>query len=72
MSRDSSVSIATGYGMDDREGGSLGPGRVRNVIYSTLSRPVLGPTLPPIQWVPGTLSTGVIAVEACSCPLTSN
>jgi hypothetical protein len=28
-------------------------------LSTTLSRPVLGPTQPPIQWVPGALSLGV-------------
>jgi hypothetical protein len=29
------------------------------VLSSTASRPTLGPTQPPIQWVAGALSTGV-------------
>jgi hypothetical protein len=28
-------------------------------LFSTASRPVLGPIRPPIQWVPGNLSLGV-------------
>jgi hypothetical protein len=30
-----------------------GPGRVKNVLFSTSSRSALEPTQPPIQWVPG-------------------
>jgi hypothetical protein len=44
-SRDSVVGIATG--------------RVQNFLFCTSSRPDLGPTQLPIQWVPGALSAGV-------------
>jgi hypothetical protein len=44
--------IATGYGLDDRGVG---------VPFSTSSRPALGPTQPPIQWVPGAFSGGKAA-----------
>ena len=44
----SSVGIATGYGLDGR-GIDSWLGR----DYPHLSRPVLGSTQPPVQWVPG-------------------
>jgi hypothetical protein len=40
-------------------GRSLSPGRVKNFLFSTSSRPALGSTQPPIQSVPGALSLGV-------------
>jgi hypothetical protein len=56
--RDSSVGIATGYGLDDGGVGVPSPGRVKNFLFSTSSSPALGSTQPPIQWVPGALSRG--------------
>jgi hypothetical protein len=49
------MSIATTYGLEGREVGVrvLGGGKI--FLLSTSSRPVLGPTQPPIQWVPGAL-----------------
>jgi hypothetical protein len=55
---DRSVGIATGYDLDDHGGGSSGPGKVKNVHISISSRPSLGSTQPPIQWVPVALSRG--------------
>jgi hypothetical protein len=59
MIRDSSVGIATGYGLDDGAVGVGSPERVRNLLFSASSRSALGPTQSPIQWVPGSLSPGV-------------
>jgi hypothetical protein len=70
MSQLNQVYVALGYGLDDRafefrEG--LG-------IYTTASRPALGPTLPPIHWVPGAISLGVnrLGLEADHSPLSSS
>jgi hypothetical protein len=38
---------------------SSSPGRAKNFLFTTSSRPVLNPTQPPIQWIPGALSPGV-------------
>jgi hypothetical protein len=51
----SSVGIATGYGLDGRV--SI-PGRGKIFLFSIASRPALGPTQPPIQWVPVRFSRG--------------
>jgi hypothetical protein len=40
-------------------GQSSSPGGSKNFRFSTSSRPALGFTKPPIQWVPGPLSPGV-------------
>jgi hypothetical protein len=53
----SSVSIVSGYGLDNR--GSI-PGRGRRIFpLTSMSRPSLGPTQPPVQWIPGVLSPGL-------------
>jgi hypothetical protein len=50
---DIAVGIVTGYRLDNRG--------VKNFLFSTLSRPVLGPTQCPFQWVLGTLSGSKVA-----------
>jgi hypothetical protein len=45
-SQDSVVDIATGYGLDDQRGRSSSPGRVKNFLFFTSARPVLGFTQP--------------------------
>jgi hypothetical protein len=52
VGRDSSVGIATGYGLD---GSGIESRRGRDFPHQ--SKPTLGPTQPPIEWVPG-LSRG--------------
>jgi hypothetical protein len=53
--QDSSVGIATSYGLDGR--GSI-PEKSKIFLFSTASKPALGPTQPPIQWLPGVSSPG--------------
>jgi hypothetical protein len=53
-SRDSSVGIATGYGLEGREVGVRVPVRSR-IFFS----PAIGPTQPPIQWVSEAVSSGI-------------
>jgi hypothetical protein len=58
-SRDSSVGIATGYGLDDRRAGVPVPGGSKYFHFSISSRPALGSTQPPIKWVRGGPFQGV-------------
>jgi hypothetical protein len=57
-SRDSAVGIATGYGLEDR-GSEFETRWGKNFHFSTSSRPALGPTQPPIQWISEALSPGI-------------
>jgi hypothetical protein len=59
MSRDSSVGIALGDGLEDRGSRDRFPVGAGNFFFTTAPRTALGPTQPPIQWVSGTLSLGV-------------
>jgi hypothetical protein len=54
---DDIVGLATGYRLDNW--GVRVWDLVRSGIFSTSSRPALGITQPPIQWVPGALSPRV-------------
>jgi hypothetical protein len=47
------------YGLDDRAIGVRSPAGQRIFPLACVSRPALGPTQPPVQWVPGVLSPGV-------------
>jgi hypothetical protein len=62
VGRDSSVGIATGYGLD-------GPGIESRWErdFPLLSRPALGPTQSPVQWVPS-LSRGKKRPESDADP----
>jgi hypothetical protein len=59
-SRDSSVGIGLGYGLDDRGSSVRFPAGAGNFLFTTaVSRTALEPTQPPIQWVLETLSLEV-------------
>jgi hypothetical protein len=54
--QDSSVSIVSGYGLDDRAIAVQSSAEAKGFFFlASLSRPTLGPTQPPVQWVPGAL-----------------
>jgi hypothetical protein len=58
-SRDSSVGIAQGYGLDDRVLGFDFRRELGIFLFNTASITALGPTQPPIQWIRGALSLGL-------------
>jgi hypothetical protein len=57
-SRDSAVGIATDK-LDDQGVGVRVPVGGKHFHFSMSSRPALGSTQPPIQWIPGPLFLGV-------------
>jgi hypothetical protein len=60
------VGIATCYGLDDRGCRSSSPGKDKNFLFSTSSRPVLGDNKPHIQWVLGIKRPGHEAIYSHS------
>jgi hypothetical protein len=69
--RVSSGSIVSDYGLDDRAIGVRSPAGAKVFPLVSVSRPALGPTQPPVQWVPGVLSPGCnSAAGAWHWPLT--
>jgi hypothetical protein len=57
-SRGSSVSIVSDYGLDDWAIGVRSPTGTKDFPVTSVSRPALGPTQPPVQWIPVILSPG--------------
>jgi hypothetical protein len=58
MSRGSSVSIVSDYGLDDRAIGVRSPAGAKVFSSNLCVQTGLGPTQPPVQWVPGVLFPG--------------
>jgi hypothetical protein len=56
----SSVSKVSGYGLDDRAIEVRSPADAKGFFpVASVSRQALGPTQPPVQWVPEVLSQGL-------------
>jgi hypothetical protein len=55
----SSVSIVSGYEVNDRAIQVQSPTETKDFPLPSVSRPALRPTQLPVQWVPGVLSPGV-------------
>jgi hypothetical protein len=53
------VNNSQNYGLDVRGSRVRFPAGAGNFLFTTASRTALGPTQPPIQWIPGFLSLGV-------------
>jgi hypothetical protein len=58
-SRSNSVSIVSGYGLDDQAIEVRSLAGAKDFSSSPVSRPALVPIQPPVQWVPGFLSPAV-------------
>jgi hypothetical protein len=58
QSRDSSVGIALGCGLDDRGSRVRFPAGAGNFSLHPAFRTARGPTQPPIQWAPRVISLG--------------
>jgi hypothetical protein len=56
---DNMYMLIMGYGLDDQGSRVRFPVGAGIFLYTTTSRTALGPTQPPIQWVPGALSLGI-------------
>jgi hypothetical protein len=55
----SSVSIVSDYGLDDRAIKVRSPAEAKRIFpVGCVSRPVVGPTQPPVQWVRGSFPRG--------------